>query len=156
MTARRPILTREGKERLLRELADLRERRRPELLRRLREAIEAAHGDIAHSSEYAEAKREQAFVEGRIAELEHLLAEAEVIEAPPTAGLAGPGSTVSVRQDGLVERYTLVGPAEADPARGRISIESPVGRALLGHRQGEVVEAETPAGRLRLEIIAVE
>ncbi len=76
--------------------------------------------------------------------------------APPTRDQAGLGSTVLVQNEEGTERYTLVGPAEADPRFGRLSLESPVGRALLGRRSGEVVEVETPAGRRRLEILAVE
>lgn len=156
MTTHRAILTREGKERLERELEELRTEQRPQVLQRLREAVEAAHGDVAHSAEFTEAKREQAFVEGRIAELERVLAEAKLVEAPPVPGVVGPGSTVVVTNELGEERFTLVGAAEADPRQGRISIESPVGRALLGRRAGEAVEVETPAGPERLVVLRVE
>lgn len=158
MISRRPIITRAGKERLEQELQGLRARR-PEMLERLREARESAHGDTADLTEYGEIQRERALLESRIAELERLLAEAEVVETPVAQGEVRPGSTVVVRDEadeGEVERYTLVGPAEADPAHGRISVESPVGRALLGRRAGEVVEVDTPAGRRRLRLEAVQ
>lgn len=156
MATDRPVLTQRGRQRLERELDELRNRRRPEVLARLREALEDAHGDTAHSSEYAEAKRDQAFVEGRIGELERVLAEAEVLEVSPTPGVVSAGSTVVVRDEHGEERYTLVGPFEADPRQGLISIESPVGSALVGRRAGEVIEVDTPAGRQRLQVIAVE
>jgi len=156
VTTRKVLLTREGKERLERELEELRSKWRPELRERLRRALEATHGDTADAVEYVDAQWEQARIESRIAELERLLAEAEVVETPPTREVIGPGATVLLQNEEGTERYTLVAPAEADPRQGRLSIESPVGRALLGRRAGEVVEVETPAGRRRLEIVAVE
>ncbi len=156
MAAHRLKLTREGRERLERELEELRSKRRPELHARMRETRATGYGDTADLAEYTDAQWELARVEARIAELERLLARAEPVEAPPTRDQAGLGSTVLVQNEEGTERYTLVGPTEADPRFGRRSLESPVGRALLGRRSGEVVEVETPAGRRRLEILAVE
>lgn len=156
MAADRFVLTREGKERLERELEELRLRQLPRVRERLREALEASHGDTADQAEYVDAQWEQARIEGRIAELERLLARAELIETPSEREVAALGSTVVIRNEGELERYTLVGPAEADPRQGRLSVESPVGRALLGHRRGDVVEVATPAGLQRLELVDIE
>ncbi len=157
MTSQATLLTREGRLQLEHELDDLLRHRRPELRERLREAFEAAHGNTAELGEYQHLVLEQARLERRIAELQRLLAAAEVAEAAPAGLMAELGSTVVVRNEGGEEqRYTLVGAAEAAPRRGRISIESPVGRALLGHRPGDVVEVVTPGGRRRLQLLSMD
>ncbi len=151
------LLTHAGYERLMAELDYLRTVRRQEIADRLKAAREAA--DAWDSPEFALAREEQAFVEGRIAALERLLAEAEVVEvAPQTAWpTVDVGSTVVVRDEtGEEERYSIVGAMEAEPARGRISNQSPVGQSLLGHHPGDTVEVETPMGKRRLTIVEVE
>ena len=150
------VLTPSGYARLMAELEHLRTVRRHEVSERLRAAREVGVWD---SPEYMAAREEQAFVEGRIATLERLLAKAEVVEVPPTT--AWPtveiGSTVVLRDEtGETERYDIVGAMEAEPAKGRISNQSPVGRALLGHRPGETVEVETPMGTRRLTIVEIQ
>jgi transcription elongation GreA/GreB family factor len=148
-------LTSEGKTRLERELKELRAKR-PELMTRLQEAGAGGFGDTAELAEHSDAQWELSRVNARIATLEQLLTEAETIESPSAPGVVAFGSSVLVRNEEATERYTLVEPAEADPRRGFVSLESPVGRALLGHRPHETVQVETPAGPRRLEILAVD
>lgn len=149
-------LTREGIERLKEELNELVNVRRPALAERLRRAIR--QGDLSENADYIAAKEEQGFLEGRIQEIEVLLRNAVVIEEPKSVEEVGLGNVVTVVEDGGndPERFRLVGPAEADPANGRISYESPLGRALLGRRVGDVVTVEAPAGVLRFRIVGIE
>ncbi|MBI4493893.1 MAG: transcription elongation factor GreA [Chloroflexi bacterium] len=149
-------MTAAGKAALEEELEYLRTVRRPELAEWVKSAREAAHGDLADAAELGEAQREQALVEGRIAELARALAEAEVVSLSPHHGVVALGATVTVRDEEGVDAFTIVGPVEAAVKAGRISGDSPVGHALLGHRAGDAVEVETPAGRRRLEILKVE
>lgn len=149
-------MTKEGIERLEKELEYLRNVRRPEVAERIHQAKELASAQ--NNAEYEEAKNEQAFVEGRIMTLEHLLQNATVIdeEAAHHATRVQLGSKVTVvEQDGNTRVYTIVGAAEARPAEGLISNESPVGRALLGKRVGDEVQIQVPKGVLRLTVTAV-
>jgi transcription elongation factor GreA len=155
MEASDQVLTIEGRERLRAELDQLRRDRRPEILERLSAAREVGVWD---SPDHRSARDELGFVDGRIAWLEKVLSEATVLPAPPTrrATTVALGVTVTVRdEEGAEERYAIVGPAEANPGEGRISDQSPVGRALVGHRRGETVTAETPGGARRLTIVAI-
>jgi transcription elongation factor GreA len=150
------ILTPEGLRRLEEELEHLKTVRRKEVAERIKQS--KAFGDLMENSEYEDAKNEQAFVEGRILQLEALLRTARVVDnhgVPPDQVTVG--STVRVKDVGTGEEmtYMIVGTAEADPARARISNESPVGRALLGRRPGDVVEVAAPAGRIRYRILQV-
>jgi transcription elongation factor GreA len=147
-------LTAAGKRKLEAELEYLRTVRRSEVARHIQEAKEG--GDITENAGYDEAKNEQAFVEGRILTLEALLARAEVIEDPQPNGTVCLGSKVSVAENGGdAEVFHIVGSAESDPAQGRISDESPLGRALLGHRVGERVVVKAPNGPTEFEILDV-
>ena len=150
------ILTREGLEQLEQELEELRTVKRTEVKERLKEAI--ALGDLSENSEYDDAKNEQAFMEGRILELEKMIRNAKIIEeGEQQADVIRVGSLVTVKDiefDEITE-YRLVGTVEADPMNNRISNESPVGRALLGHKAGEVIDVEVPAGVIQLEIIEI-
>jgi transcription elongation factor GreA len=149
-------LTREGLERLEKELEHLRNVRRPEVAERIHAAKELASAQ--NNAEYEEAKNEQAFVEGRIMTLEHLLQNATVIdeEAAHHANRVQLGSKVSVKtDDGKDMEYTIVGPAEARPTEGLISNESPVGRSILGKRVGDEVQVQVPRGLLRLTITGI-
>jgi len=150
------FLTPEGRAKLEAELKQLREVRRPEVAEQIRSSKEFT--DTDDNAEFEEAKNEQAFVEGRILTLEKLLANAVIIEANHQVHDAvGLGLTVTVLdEDGEAEKYTIVGSAEVDALNGRISNESPVGRALLGKRVGDVVEVNTPNGALRLTVSAIE
>jgi transcription elongation factor GreA len=149
-------LTREGIERLKKELDELVNVRRPALAKRLRKAIQ--QGDLSENADYIAAKEEQGFLEGRIQEIEAMLRNAVVIEDEAPTGEVRLGSRVTVVEDGEEEPETfrLVGPAEADPINGHISYESPLGQALLGHREGDVVTVKAPAGILRFRILKIE
>src|SRR5512146_2503863 len=141
------FLTRDGYRKLQDELDYLRTYKRQEIAERLHDAMDG--GELIENAEYEAAKNEQAFVEGRIKELEILLATARVIdENPPVvAEMVQIGTTVTIQEDGLdPEIYTIVGAAEANPASGRISNESPLGKALLNHKVGERVQVDAPAG----------
>jgi transcription elongation factor GreA len=150
-------LTPEGHDRLQAELASLTHVRRQEMAERIRQAREEAHGDAGDSTAYEDAKTELAILEQRIAELERTLAEMEIIEDSGAGHAEVTLGAHVVVQDraGEHEEYVIVDPAEADPRRGRISMTSPVGQAVLGHRPGDEVTVETPAGSRTLVLISV-
>lgn len=151
------FLTREGYQKLQEELEDLRTNKRQEIADRLHEAMEG--GELIENAEYEAAKNEQAFVEGRIKELEMLLATARVIEeAPATASeTVQVGAKVTIQEDGAdPEVFSIVGAAEANPGLGRISNESPLGKALLNHKVGDHVQVDAPAGAFMVTILKVE
>jgi transcription elongation factor GreA len=147
-------LTPEGAARLRAELTELTGPRRGELSKRLRSAIQM--GDLSENADYHKAKEDQAFLEGRIQEIEAVLRTAVIIEK--THGdTVSVGSHVTVQEEGLdSETFYMVGAKEADPRNGKISNESPIGSALMGHRVGDVVEAETPGGKLKFKILKIE
>ncbi len=148
-------LTRQGFIKLQDELDYLRTTKRHEVAERLHEAMEG--GELIEDAEYEAAKNEQAFVEGRIQELEILLANARVIEEKGKMDVVQVAATVTIQEDGAEpEVYTIVGPAEASPREGRISHESPLGRALLNHRAGDVVNVDAPDGSFTIRVIKVE
>jgi transcription elongation factor GreA len=148
------FLTREGYQKLQEELDYLRTVKRQEVAERLHEAMEG--GELIEDAEYEAAKNEQAFVEGRIQELEILLANARVIQEAASADVVQVGSRVTI-QDGESEPeiYTIVGPAEANPRNGRISNESPLGRALMDHHAGDTVRVDAPGGSFVVRVIKV-
>lgn len=153
------VLSPEGLSKLQEELDYLRNTKRKEVAERLKEA--RALGDLSENSEYDDARNEQAFVEGRIIQLENTLRNAKVIDDPGTAGASGEvrlGSTVKLKdlEYGDELEYTLVGSVEADPMQHKISNESPVGRAILGKKKGTVVEVEAHVGHIKYEIIDVQ
>jgi len=150
-------LTPEGAAKLRAELENLTTVKRVELSKRLREAIQM--GDLSENADYIMAKEDQAFLEGRIQELEQVLRDAQIIKNEDSVGndAAGVGATVTVQEPGEdPEIYTIVGAKEADPRRRKISNESPIGRALIGKRAGEIVKTETPGGVLVLKIVKIE
>ena len=154
MSDKRTFLTVEGKRKLEDELDYLRTVRRPEVARRIHEAKEG--GDIMENAGYDAAKDEQAFVEGRIMTLEGLLSQVEIIKHARRDGKVGLGSAVTVVEtDGSPETFYIDGRTEADPLKGRISDESPLGRALLGHRTGDRVSVQAPGGTREFEITDV-
>ncbi|HEY0581980.1 MAG TPA: transcription elongation factor GreA [Chloroflexota bacterium] len=148
-------LTPEGKQRFKAELHELQTVRRHEVEDQIRRAKEFS--DTVDNAEYDEAKQEQAFVEGRILELERLLATAKLIEEPTTkADFVRMGAHIKVVDpDGEEETYYLVGSHEADPRKGLISNESPIGRALIGKRVGDEVTVVAPAGAFNLTILEI-
>lgn len=149
------FLTLEGFQKLQEELEYLRTVKRQAVAQRLHEAMEG--GELIEDAEYEAAKNEQAFVEGRIQELEILLANARVIEDTGKRDIIQVGAKVTIQEDeNEPEVYTIVGPAEANPRNGRISNESPLGRALMDHRAGDVVKVEAPGGVFTVRILKVE
>jgi transcription elongation factor GreA len=149
------FLTRDGYRKLQEELDYLRTYKRQEIAERLHEAMDG--GELIENAEYEAAKNEQAFVEGRIKELEIILAMARVIDEAPVAETVQVGTTVTIQEEGLEpEHYTIVGAAEANPAANRISNESPLGKALLNRKVGEKVQVDAPAGSFVVTILKVE
>lgn len=154
MTQQQTYLTREGEQKLKAELAELTGPRREELAQRLRSAIQM--GDLSENADYHKAKEDQAFLEGRIQEIEYTLRNATIIEKT-SSDFVSVGSTVTVQEENYdPETYYLVGAKEADPRKGRISNESPIGQALMDHKVGDVVEAETPGGKIKFKILKIE
>ena len=150
------FLTKEGLKKLEEELEYLRTVRRAQVAERLHDAQE--DGELIENAEYEDAKNEQAFVEGRIQTLEAMLSNAVLIRDDAPQGIVGLGSKVTVKEVGgsKPEQYMLVGAAEASPRDGRISNESPLGKALLGRKSGDEVKVNAPAGTLAFRIVAVE
>ena len=147
-------LTREGFKRLQKELDYLRTEKRIEVADRLREALE--DGELIENAELEAAKNEQSFVEGRIKELEILLSNAHLIEETNLTDLIQVGSRVKLQEEGYdPEEYVIVGAAEADPRLGRISNESPLGKALLNKKAGDKVKVEAPGGEFEIEILSI-
>ncbi len=146
------FLTAEGLEKLQKELIQLKGPARDDLSHRLREAIQM--GDLSENADYIQAKEDQGFLEGRIQELEQLLSNVQIIdENEKSRDVIDIGATVIVQEETYPEEeYFLVGPKEADPLNGRISYESPIGKALIGHKVGDSVKIETPGGSLNLKI----
>ena len=153
--AEKPIyLTREGLKKFEEELTYLKNQKRAQVSERIMKAKEFT--DTVDNAEYDDAKAEQAFIEGRIQDLQYQLANAQIIDDHPSADYVRLGSKVTVTDDaGEEEVYTIVGSAEADPRRGFISNESPVGRALLGKRPGEAVDVVAPGGSFYLKVVSL-
>jgi transcription elongation factor GreA len=148
-------LTPEGEAKLKAELEDLKGPKRDELSKRLRSAIQM--GDLSENADYHKAKEDQGFLEGRIQELETILRNAVLIEKKQSTGIVSLGSHVTLQETGSdPETYHLVGPTEADPRKGRISHESPIGRAIIDKKVGDTAEAETPGGKIKFKIIKIE
>jgi len=157
MNAHQPVyLTAEGVESLRRELEHLVNVKRPALAERLRKAIQ--QGDLWENADYITAKEEQAFLEGRIQQIEMMLHNAVVIQEGEATDEVALGSRVTLVEEGTEEPevFHIVGPAEADPANGKVSNESPLGRALLGHRVGDAVTVNAPGGEIVFRIIAIQ
>ncbi len=151
------FLTKEGFQKLQEELDHLRTTKRQEVAERLHEAMEG--GELIENAEYEAAKNEQAFVEGRIQELDLLLATAQIIEENGKGkkhDAIQVGSKVTIKEGNFeAETFIIVGAAEANPREGEISNESPIGKAILSHKLGDVVKVETPGGTYNVKIIKV-
>lgn len=157
MPKTKPIyLTAEGAAKLKSELKNLKGPQREALSRRLRDAIQ--NGDLSENADYHKAKEDQGFLEGRIQELEFILRTALIVEASSTPKSAVDVNVrVTVQEQGSdPEIFHLVGATEADPRAGKISHESPIGNALMGHRVGDTVEADTPGGKIKFKILKIE
>ncbi|MFA6981686.1 MAG: transcription elongation factor GreA [Patescibacteria group bacterium] len=145
-------VTKDGLESLKKELEELVDTKRTEVAKRIQEAREM--GDISENAEYDSAKQEQAFVEGRITELEDIIKSAKVSEGGGDAVVVG--ALVTVHVDGSDETFQIVGAPEADPMNGKISHESPLGLSLLGKKIGDKVEVEAPMGKLTYTILKID
>ncbi|MGH2524007.1 MAG: transcription elongation factor GreA [Anaerolineales bacterium] len=150
------FLTQAGAAKLKAELEELTTVKRTELATRLRDAIKM--GDLSENADYIMAKEDQAFLEGHIQELQNLLRTAIIVqEGDGAADVVGVGRRVTVQEKGQApESFVLVGAKEADPRNGKISHESPIGKALMGKRVGETARAETPGGALTFKILGIE
>ena len=153
MNTKPTYLSRDGLEKLRAELDEMVNARRTEVAQRIHDAKE--HGDLSENAEYEDAKNEQAFVEGRIQTLESLIKNATLIDENHSSDHVGIGSTVEVDGPDGQERFTIVGSTEAKPTDGKISNESPVGRALLGKKKGEKVVVRVPAGDFTYKIVKI-
>ena len=156
MATKPVILTTEGQQKLEQELDQLKTVRRKEVSEKIKDAL--SFGDLSENSEYDEAKNEQAMVEARIAEVEQMLKNASVLdEAGITTDTIGVGSVIEIRHMklGREDTYKIVGSTEASPLQKKISDESPVGKAMLGHHVGDVVEVETPSGIIEYEVLEI-
>jgi transcription elongation factor GreA len=156
MAQKEIVLTLAGLEKLEEELDYLKTKKRREIAERIKQAI--AFGDITENSEYDEAKKEQAFVEGRIVSIENLLKNAKVIDEDDiSVEVVSIGSVVTVKDLEFEEtlEYTIVSSAEANPSKLKISNESPVGKALMGKKVGDVVEVQVPDGSIKLQIMEI-
>lgn len=149
------ILTQEGREKLEEELHYLETEKRAEVGERIKVARE--FGDISENSEYDDAKNEQGMMEARIAEITRILSEATVVNTPKRSSKVNIGSTVTVEMNGRERTFTIVGGAESDVAAGKISNESPVGAALLGHKKGDEITTTGPTGKeIVMSVLKIE
>ena len=151
------VLTREGYNKIEEELEYLRNVKRVEVSNRLHAAIEGGGDDLLENAELEAAKNEQAFVEGRIDDLSYLLSNAKVVDEPVRSGEVGVGTTVVIQEEGEeAETYMIVGAPEVDLMANKISNESPIGMAVMGHHAGETVEVAAPAGSYKIKILEVK
>jgi len=155
MNKKKTYLTNAGIQKLNDELTDLTSKQRPELAKRLRDAIKM--GDLKENADYIAAKEDQAFIEGRILKVKEMLRSSVLIPNQINKQEVSIGSTVTISEENSgEEQYTLVGSAEADPPMGRISHESPIGQAIIGKSTGDSVQVSTPGGNITFEIIKIE
>lgn len=152
--AQQTYLSPEGMESIKKELSELKNKKRQEIAKRLQEAKDL--GDLSENAEYFEAKEAQSFNESRIAELEELLKNAIVIKTPSTENIINIGSKIEVKTNSDTEIFNIVGSTEAKPQEGKISNESPLGRAFLGRKIGDDVEIKTPGGIIKYKVIKIE
>ena len=147
------LLTKEGLEKFKAELENLKTNKRPEVIERIQEAV--THGDLSENADYAQAKEEQEMIESRIAQLEEIIKNAEIITKTREKDFVSVGCTVKVRTEDSEKVYTIVGSGEANPSAGKISNESLVGKQLLGKKVGEKVNIETLAGKRSYEVVQI-
>ncbi|HEX9269566.1 MAG TPA: transcription elongation factor GreA [Candidatus Limnocylindria bacterium] len=154
MNPDRPVpISAEGLKKLEAELEELRTVKRQEVADRIHAAME--FGDYSENAELEQAKNDQAFLEGRILTVEQMVKNAVVIDERDHHDIVEIGSQVTIEANGDKEQYVIVGSAEAAPAEGRISNESPIGKALIGHKKGDLVRASVPRGEVELKILAI-
>ena len=152
------LVTKAGLAKLIAELTDYKDNRRKDVASRLKEAI--AYGDLSENSEYEEAKNEQAFVEGRIVELEAMIKNAKIItddkSGQDTIQIGVTVTVQNITENDDPETYTIVGSTEADPVASKISNESPIGSAILGKAKGDVIKVKVPAGIFEYKIMKIK
>jgi len=153
MQEQKVYVSKEGLEKFKQELNDLITIKRKEIIERIERAKEL--GDLSENAEYAAAKDEQAFTEGRIIELQDMIVRAEIINSSGRIDLVHVGSKVKVKNDDTETEYEIVGVAEADPVAGKISNESPLGRSFLGRRIGDKVQIQIPKGMVTYTILEI-
>ena len=146
-------ITQEGLEKIKEELEYLKKEKMPEIVERIARAKEL--GDLSENAEYHDAKDEQGFTAGRISELEELINKSEIITQSSNKEIVSVGCTIRANCEGSEHSYTIVGSNEADPGKGRISNESPIGRAFLGCRIGDKVKVAVPKGEMECEILEI-
>ncbi|WP_280768574.1 transcription elongation factor GreA [Salipaludibacillus daqingensis] len=156
MTEDKHYMTLEGKEKLENELEYLKTQKRKEVVERIK--VARSFGDLSENSEYDSAKEEQAFVEGRIQQIEGMIRNSQIIQEDSDSSVVSLGKTVTFKElpDGDEEVYTIVGRAEADPIEGKISNDSPMAQSLFGKGIGEQVVVSTPGGDMKVEITQVQ
>lgn len=154
MTDEYTFITKEGLKRLSEELNYLKTTKRKEIAERIREAKEL--GDLSENAEYTEAKEEQAFIEGKIIELEYIIKNSQVIESEKKTDRVTVGSKIKIKSNGQEFEYLIVGSNESDPSNGKISNESPLGKAFLNKKIGEVVIVAVPQGKVEFKIISID
>ena len=150
------VLTNEGFQKFEKELEELKSVKRKEVAAKIKVAL--SFGDLSENSEYDEAKNEQAMIEARIVQLETMLRNVQVInEAEISTDVINIGSVVSIKEvdSDEIETYHIVGSSEANPLDGKISDDSPIGKALISHKTGDIVEVETPSGLIKFKIISI-
>jgi len=147
-------LTAEGLEKIKRELDELKNVKRKEVIERIARAKEL--GDLSENAEYSDAKDEQGFIEGSIIELEKMINDSILVDNKKTSEVVIIGSRLKIKNDGKERYYTIVGSKEASPQENKISNESPLGQAFLGKKVGDIVNVEVPKGEVEYEILAIE
>ncbi len=149
------FLTEEGLKKIKKELNEHINKKRPAVIKRIKEA--KAYGDLSENSEYEDARNEQSFVEGKISELKSTIKNAQIInKSDNISNVISLGSTIITSSEGTDNEYTIVGSAEADPSKGKISNESPIGKGLLGKEVGDEVEVDVPAGKIKFKIKSIK
>ncbi|MFA6098441.1 MAG: transcription elongation factor GreA [Patescibacteria group bacterium] len=153
MTEQNTFITKDGLDKLKHELSELKTTKRKEIAERIQEAKEL--GDLSENAEYVEAKNEQSFAEGRVLEIESIIKNATIIKQSKATGEVRVGSKIKISEDDKTKEYYIVGSNEADPSRGKISNESPLGKAFLGKKTGDTIEIKVPQGSKKFKIIAI-
>lgn len=151
--AQKHQVTEEGLKKMKAELEKLRSQDRPQTVKRM--ALARELGDLSENADYQDAREQLAFIEGRIEELEAILGNAEVVMLQTGSNVAQIGTTITIETNGKSVTYEIVGANEGDPLTGKLSAESPVGRALVGHAQGDAVDVKTPNGVVKYKILKI-
>lgn len=147
------LITKEGLEKLKNELKEIKDLKLKEVAKRIKEAKDL--GDLSENAEYHEAKNEQAFLYGKALELEQKIKNAKIIDKATNSEFVTVGSSVTIENQGIQMTYEIVGSDESDPLNGRISIDSPIGSAISGHKAGEVINVTTPNGEVAYKIVKI-